>query len=451
MPEMPRSELRCEPSLCHVDVVDNKIRDISGRLPVELWRDVFKYACVDGGRTGCALSLVSRRIRKLSAGIRLQSICVIDMDRIRSLLHILERLPEHERRVRYLFIAAAPEQERSPIWCYHQHEREGVLKRRQDMAQDWRTFYPAFLALIAPHVEVLAIHIHRELLITVSLTNIPFPVLRDLSMGNIGNSEEQAMPQLSSVPLLRRLHVLGYATRQLVDDIVGIQSLEHVRFSGGGAVENFASRLSKSPAPSPGRSAGDRSTKLVIANKIPSFRCGNARRGWLRTYNNAKESLMQHDARDRFASITILKPSSREYDLELAIKDWREVVEDGGEGAWGNVEVPSQPASSARRIPQDTVSIAGPSPPDARERLLPAEAETAPSATVSEPLACLRSSPAFAPTTISPEPAPRPPTNPPPIASVAVETEQPVQIDAAAQLLHQPFLPRESPDSVDRD
>jgi hypothetical protein len=450
MPETPRSELRCEPSLRHVDFVDKMIRDISGRLPVELWRDVFKHACVDGGRTGCALSLVSRRIRNLSAGIRLQSVCVIDLDRLRSLLHILERLPEHDRRVRSLFIGAAQQNSLPirviPIRCYVQYDLEGALKRQQDIVQNWRAVYPAVLALIAPHVEVLAIHIrHYGLLGTVPLTNIYYPVLRDLSIGDLTRAG-----QLSSVPLLRRLHVLGSATSHFIDDIVGIQSLEHVRFSGSGAVHTFAASLSKSPAPSPGRSAHDRSTKLVIENKRPSFggRCGNARRGWLRTYTNAKESLMQHEARGRFASITILERSSESgYDLDLAIKDWRDVVENGGEGAWGNVEVPPPPAGSARRIPQDTASIARPPPPDARERLLPMEAEAAPSATVSELLARLRSSPA----TISPEPAPPPPTNPPPIVSVAVETEQPVQIDAASQLLHQPFSHREAPDSADRD
>jgi hypothetical protein len=341
-------------SLRYVDVVNIKIRDFSGRLPVELWRNVFKHACVDGGQTGCALSLVSRRIRKLSAGIRLQSVCVIDLDRLRSLLHILERLPEDERHVRFLFIARHQLQQgtherrrpRRPESPRTRKEREESEKQQQDIVQNWRAIYLRVLALIAPHVEALAIHIPHELLNAASPTEIHFPVLRKLVIGSMDNAG-----QLSSLrmPLLRHLHVFGYATRHLVDGILGIQDLEHVRFSGLQAVETFTDSLSESPArPSQGSAAGQ-SAKLVVAPEIPYLGfCGNSYWDWHREHKRNRKSLWQHKDRSHFGSIVILEPTSSVYDLDLAIKDWRDVIENGGEGAWGTVGV--LPAVSSRRL-----------------------------------------------------------------------------------------------------
>jgi hypothetical protein len=340
-------------SLRYVDVVNKEIRDFFGRLPVELWRDVFKYACVDGGRTGCALSLVSRRIRKLSAGIRLQSVCVIDLDRLTSLLHILERLPEDERHVRFLFIARHQLQQETherrrwrPESPRARQEREEFEKQQQDIVQNWRAIYLRVLAWIAPHVEALAIHIPHELLNAASPTEIHFPVLRNLVIGSMDDAD-----QLSSLrmPLLRRLHVIGYATRSLVDGILGIQDLEHVRFSGRQAVETFTDSLSESPArPSQGSAAGQ-SAKLVVAPEIPHLGfCGNSYWDWHREHKRNRKSLWQHKDRSHFGSIIILEPTSSVYDLDLAIKDWRDVVENGGEGAWGTVGV--LPAVSSRRL-----------------------------------------------------------------------------------------------------
>ena len=39
---------------------------VTDRLPVELLEDIFKLACMDGGYTGCSLSLVSKSIRNTS-------------------------------------------------------------------------------------------------------------------------------------------------------------------------------------------------------------------------------------------------------------------------------------------------------------------------------------------------------------------------------------------------
>jgi hypothetical protein len=51
---------------------------------------------------------------------------------------------------------------------------------------------------------------------------------------------------------------------------------------------------------------------------------------------------MEHQNSGRFGTITILEPSGSGYNLDSAVKDWRDVVENGGEGAWGNVEEPER-------------------------------------------------------------------------------------------------------------
>jgi hypothetical protein len=73
-------------------------------LPTEIWHKIFTLTCVDGGATGCALSLVSRRFRELSAGTRLQSVAVSGLSDIRSLLGMLQELPEASRHVGILYI-----------------------------------------------------------------------------------------------------------------------------------------------------------------------------------------------------------------------------------------------------------------------------------------------------------------------------------------------------------
>ncbi|KAI0657885.1 hypothetical protein C8Q70DRAFT_246810 [Cubamyces menziesii] len=46
-------------------------------LPYELLEQIFRNACTDGGRTGCALSLVSKRIRALSRSSRFHSVSLL--------------------------------------------------------------------------------------------------------------------------------------------------------------------------------------------------------------------------------------------------------------------------------------------------------------------------------------------------------------------------------------
>jgi hypothetical protein len=61
------------------------------RLPEETLRSIFKSACIDGGETGCALSMVSRYVRDVSAPMRYNSISLCGARQIRGFLELLRR------------------------------------------------------------------------------------------------------------------------------------------------------------------------------------------------------------------------------------------------------------------------------------------------------------------------------------------------------------------------
>jgi hypothetical protein len=61
-------------------------------LPLELWDRIFKYACTDGGHTGCALASVSRCFRDVSSPLRYYSIALRGAVQIRAFIRLLDGL-----------------------------------------------------------------------------------------------------------------------------------------------------------------------------------------------------------------------------------------------------------------------------------------------------------------------------------------------------------------------
>ena len=79
-------------------------------LPAEIWGDIYALACVDDGRTGRALSLVSRFIHETSKPYKLQSIAVIGERQLLAFADLIEQTPTHLRRVHFiLFSSSAPQ------------------------------------------------------------------------------------------------------------------------------------------------------------------------------------------------------------------------------------------------------------------------------------------------------------------------------------------------------
>lgn len=75
------------------------------RCPPEICEIIFAYACADGGHTGRSLALVSRSIYEVSLPTKLHSVSLHNTRQATAFADVLERSPNHLRRVHHLFIA----------------------------------------------------------------------------------------------------------------------------------------------------------------------------------------------------------------------------------------------------------------------------------------------------------------------------------------------------------
>jgi len=78
------------------------------RCPAEICSEIYAFACVDDGRTGRALSLVSKYTRETSKPYKLQSISVIGYNQLLAFADLVENTPLHLRQVKCIFISAHP-------------------------------------------------------------------------------------------------------------------------------------------------------------------------------------------------------------------------------------------------------------------------------------------------------------------------------------------------------
>lgn len=61
---------------------------MANSLPIDMWRDIFEFACTDGGRTASSLSCVSKAFRTVSATYRFRS---VRLSRLRDIQEFLTR------------------------------------------------------------------------------------------------------------------------------------------------------------------------------------------------------------------------------------------------------------------------------------------------------------------------------------------------------------------------
>lgn len=79
------------------------------KCPIEICHQIFRAACVDGGKTGIALSLVSRYVNQMSREVKYHSVTVIGLDQIMTFAKVLKDLPPRYRVVRHLFLSSMPQ------------------------------------------------------------------------------------------------------------------------------------------------------------------------------------------------------------------------------------------------------------------------------------------------------------------------------------------------------
>jgi hypothetical protein len=205
---------------------------------------VLAHACVDGGATDCSLALVSHQMRDVSSRTRLQSVTVCGLARIKSLLRLLEDVPEDGRHIRFLLIGierpkamervAANFAARLPLVDLQrkrQRQRSSLAYalsyafadlHMTDDSDEVQIVYERILSLVAPYLEVLTNHLEYGV-----LPGLLLPRLHSLTMTGY-NLWETTPP-----PHLRHLHIIGQSyALGLPFWLAGAQELECLHLSG---------------------------------------------------------------------------------------------------------------------------------------------------------------------------------------------------------------------------
>ena len=183
------------------------------RCPVEILDIIFKLACSDGGKTGCALSLVSRSMRSITHPFRFHSVALITK---RSLMFFSDYLQkqEHFSPVRHLFIHV-------PVPYENTHRKV------------WQTLLPT----IAPTLRSLTLHDTMFRFSTGVSTPLQFPHLVTLSLPSM--TSLQFTESKDMFPSLRKLHISRCSRPYTTDITIGVwtnvacwaPSITHLRLS----------------------------------------------------------------------------------------------------------------------------------------------------------------------------------------------------------------------------
>ncbi|KAI0672744.1 hypothetical protein C8Q78DRAFT_990163 [Trametes maxima] len=214
------------------------------KLAVELLTLIFSYACTDGGQTGCALSLVSRRIRDASRPARFHSVSLTTSPaQVQPFLDCYEKERAHSRdmlpRVRHLCLSLfgqgldLPSPQACPLASSPApppppKSRAEFLASLQRRTQHWRSaqetldeqysrVIPALIRAVAPDVHTIAlIQLQWR---SASLVRCYFPVLRELTLAG-GDPSFLPFAFLPTdrplYPALRRLHhILAWVNRDV--------------------------------------------------------------------------------------------------------------------------------------------------------------------------------------------------------------------------------------------
>ncbi|KAI0636392.1 hypothetical protein C8Q77DRAFT_1051140 [Trametes polyzona] len=207
------------------------------KLAVELLTIIFFYACTDGGKTGCSLSLVSRRIQQVSRPARFYTVSLmVSPTQVEQFLDCLQK--ERDRsvemlpRVRHLCLSlfgkgldtsrtgssSAPGRATTPSPMGAPTSRLEFLASLQRRTQQWRSgqdsldeqygrVVPALIRAIAPDVYTFAF-LQAQWRST-SVVRVSFPRLRELTLvgGDPSFLPFAFLPNDKPVyPALQRLH-----------------------------------------------------------------------------------------------------------------------------------------------------------------------------------------------------------------------------------------------------
>ncbi|TCD61693.1 hypothetical protein EIP91_008044 [Steccherinum ochraceum] len=153
-------------------------------LPVELLLLIFRFACTDGGPTGCILNLTCKAFRALcvdtSVDVRISYVAGIrQADKFLEML--LARGPRG-RRVESLFLALG----KRHFWYERRRKRGGNEQSAETIAHDRKTLLNAVLLSISPtHLRTLSIQAFSDVTTSTPILPISFPNLTSLTIDGV--------------------------------------------------------------------------------------------------------------------------------------------------------------------------------------------------------------------------------------------------------------------------
>jgi hypothetical protein len=288
--------------------------------PVELILKIFSYACTDGGRTGCALSLVSRWIHAVATPVRFQTVSLTGLSQMRLFINALEALPAPPR-VSHLLLSD-----------------NGIAdseSEKPDRCAQWETVCGSIVSTLCGSLISLMADLRSAGVTTAGLIRADsnFPLLQDLSIAcTIERLSMTFPPTPPLMPNLRRLHLFSNASEisRIRSFISGSPQITHIRLSNSPdeawLVQFLEAALRKESEilRLPG------GLKQLIVQPAESPYNLNAYYGtMMMRFFNVRDKFKDFETRHEIVALT---PECY-YRAEDAMEDWLDIVA-GGDGCW---------------------------------------------------------------------------------------------------------------------
>lgn len=244
-------------------------------FPPEIWRYVFSFTCVDGGYTGCSLSLTSKYFQALSSDIKWYSISLKGPEQMSKFISTMERIPNHSI-VRHLSISWNPELQDLPpdlpitafegtdiieVLCSYRlskweetvlrdkviddHELESeFIKRMGNRKHQTRMACERLLPLVANDLYSLSASLSMGMHIPRPFWSIPFPTLQELTIFGCSMVRFRVVQPSDDVlfPSLQFLHLIHCVNDTHLFTKCA-PNLTHIRLSSVNTLSRFSGSI----------------------------------------------------------------------------------------------------------------------------------------------------------------------------------------------------------------
>jgi hypothetical protein len=314
-------------------------------LPADLWAIICSFACLDGGATGCALSLVSRQVNRIVDADRYYSVSLPDWNSIRRFSAVVDRL-RGVVGVRHLFVATLPF---SGDGCYrHYGEWDTFDESGSSSVQTFASRNPPIHLMSALQLIRSIFEAVHGTLLTLSGFGLPpvvpgeMPALCNLVLHY--NADISQFPDIQTLwpretaeqkhrlPLLRRMYLLGeIACRQTGHIAKRATAIEIIHCSRPGI--EMIGPIEQLVAAFPNSSPSSRLVRVVLEPTPELYGCGFMRAASLRSKYQATRDTIKHS--EWLVNTVELRsfPPYRHPSAEDQRNQWSSIIR-GDRGPW---------------------------------------------------------------------------------------------------------------------